>query len=152
MDILICGDMNGRCSNHLDETDHFHVERKSKEKVVNNYGKQLVTFYNNFNVHILNGYKCGDEQGEYTCITSTNKGLIDCIICSTNIYDWIKNCHVSYEDVTQLGIDHLPVCCLMHIRDVVNGGGGVRAKMITIIYMAIVLFRIQKKWKNTNNY
>jgi len=70
MDILICGDMNARCGNFLDyiedediqinnmsinETDHFHVERRLIDKGVNNYSKQLVTFCTNFNVHILNG-------------------------------------------------------------------------------------------------
>ena len=39
----------------MNETDNFHVERRSKDKVVNNYGKQLVTLYTKFNVHILNG-------------------------------------------------------------------------------------------------
>ena len=55
------------------ETDHIHVERRSKGKVINNYGKQLVPLCTYFNVYILNGRKCGDEQDEYTSITSTGK-------------------------------------------------------------------------------
>jgi len=30
--------------------------------------------------------------------------------------------YVSFEDVTLFGIDHLPVCCIMNVRDVVNDG------------------------------
>ena len=105
MDILICGEVNARCGNLLDyiedtnvqitymsmnETDNVHIERRSKDKVVNNYGSKLVTLCTNFNVHILNGRKYSDEQGEYTCITSTGKGLVDWMICSTNIYNRIK--------------------------------------------------------------
>jgi len=108
MDILICGDMNARCGYLLDylededkyikinnmsmnEPDNVHVERRSKDKVVSNYGKQLESLCTNFNVHILNGRKCVDEQGEYTCKTSTGKGLVDYMIFSTILYDRTKN-------------------------------------------------------------
>ena len=39
----------------MNENDNFQVERRSKDKVVDNYGKELVTLCTNFNVHILNG-------------------------------------------------------------------------------------------------
>jgi hypothetical protein len=45
------------------------------------------------------------------------------MICSTNIHDWIKSLYVSFEDVTQFGINHLPVCCIMNVRDVASEGG-----------------------------
>ena len=84
MDILIYGDMNALCSNILDylededkyikinnmsmnEPDNVHVERRSKDKVANNYGKELVTLCTNFNVHILNWHNYDHEQSEYTC-------------------------------------------------------------------------------------
>ena len=126
MNILICGDMNERCGNLLDyieneenyiqldnmsmnETDNLHVERRCKDKVVNNYGKQLVTLFINFNIHILNGRKCCDEQGEHTCITSSGKSYVDYMICFRKRYNRIKKVYVSFEDVTQFRIDHLPI-------------------------------------------
>jgi len=42
------------------------------------------------------------------------------LICSINIYDQIITFYVSFEDVTQFGVNHLPVCCIMNIQHVVN--------------------------------
>ena len=54
MDMIICRDGNARCGNllvyledkdirinnmSLNETDNIHVEHRSKDKVINNYGK-----------------------------------------------------------------------------------------------------------------
>jgi len=34
----------------------------------------------------------------------------------------IKSFYVSFKDVAQFGVDHLPVCCVMNVRNVVNEG------------------------------
>ena len=88
--IIVCGDFNARCGqlNELNEwsEDKFEnssfgqvqaMQRKSKDKLVNAYGKKMVSFCKDNNLVILNGRTVGDPEGDYTFIGSQGVSVID---------------------------------------------------------------------------
>ena len=69
-------------------------ERKSKDKASNVYGEKLIDLYNVWTLFILNGRKSGDGKGEITCIANKGKSIVDYMICSGDIYEYVKNMYV----------------------------------------------------------
>lgn len=49
----------------------FSIERKSKDKIVNCYGKKLIDICKHCNIIILDGRSMGDQNGEFTCKQSS---------------------------------------------------------------------------------
>lgn len=45
----------------------FSIEWKSKDNIVNSYGKKFVEVSKHCNMIILNGRSCSDQEGEFTC-------------------------------------------------------------------------------------
>ena len=60
------------------ETDHFCIERKNKNVCINT------------NAHILNGRHLQDQDGEYTCITPNGTSVVDYIILSSDLFDFVS--------------------------------------------------------------
>ena len=121
--ILIIGDLNARIGQNQDFISHdsvkcipqmnwyeeienvFSIERKSKDIVVNNFGKHLLESCKEMGLFVLNGRCLTDSEGEYTYISSTGKSIIDYFITEPEIYDLFTQFYVSDMDIG----DHLPV-------------------------------------------
>ena len=71
----------------------------------------------NLGIHILNGRKQGRESNEFTCITSNGQSVVDYILCSSELYDYIDSFSVVIDDFTQIGLDHFPVMCTLHLKN-----------------------------------
>jgi hypothetical protein len=59
-------------------SDPFCAERKSKDKVVNTCGRQLLNMCMTYGLHIANG-KCGEDAdvGEFTYLAPMGKSVVD---------------------------------------------------------------------------
>ena len=120
---LLAGDFNARTFNLeiLNDDRNVHAEpiniidevfinvnipeRKSKDKASNVYGEKLIDLCNDWNLFILNGRKSGDSKGEITCIANKGKSIVDYMICSGDIYEYVKNMYVD----NRCESDHFPI-------------------------------------------
>ena len=59
------------------ESDSFNIPRNSKDKELNNYGRELVSFCRSYGMHMLNGRKEGDREGNFTCIAKGGRSTVD---------------------------------------------------------------------------
>ena len=80
----------GNINVHLNDQDDFdklHIpkERRSKDKIVNNYGKHLLSLCKDMNLVILNGRCCNDKViGEFTC---KDASVVDYALVSIENYN-----------------------------------------------------------------
>jgi hypothetical protein len=121
--IMLCGDFNARISEELDyiendtvnflfDANNVYTEedinksRKSKDKVVNTYGRRLLLLCKMFNIHVLNGRGETDAEGEYTFVGPMGCSVVDYVIASTSLFNEIAN----FEVVARVESNHLPIC------------------------------------------
>ena len=80
--ILLCGDLNSRTGNYNvstawnigDARSEALVEtRHSRDNVVNDYGRSLLSFCMSFDLSILNGSEELPESGEFTFLSPVGK-------------------------------------------------------------------------------
>ena len=57
------------------------------------------------NIHMLNGRKDQDVEGEYTYVSSTGKSVVDYVLVPTDIFELVKTFCVSKIDLS----DHFPL-------------------------------------------
>ena len=56
-------------------------------------------------MHMLNGRKEGDREGNFTCIANGGRSTVDYVLVNTRIYDRINSFHV----ITRTESDHFPM-------------------------------------------
>ena len=134
-DIIIAGDLNARtglepdyigtdfinfatdnhnscpAANHVDFSNHLmhhHPKRFSKDnRVTNLHGHELLRLCKNSCIQILNGRYGNDVNiGDFTCIKSNGKSVIDYILCSYGILNKQSNFTVHRK---QPESDHKPI-------------------------------------------
>ena len=54
------------CDNPSYHTDDFNMPRENVDKEINNYGRDLISFCQYYDMHIVNGRVTGDERGNST--------------------------------------------------------------------------------------
>lgn len=69
----------------------FSIERKSKDNIVNCYGKKLIDICKHCNIIILNGRSMGDQNGEFTCKQSS---VVDYCITNTEFLRYVHNVRI----------------------------------------------------------
>ena len=57
-------------------------------------------------MHIFNGILHGDTDGHYTYTANDGKNLVDCVIGSTQLFNFCTDFFTESEDFP----DHFPVC------------------------------------------
>ena len=67
---------------------HDWIERNSKDKTVNQYGKKLIEVCKHCNIIILNGRSESDQKGECTC---KNISVVDYCISNINCLRYIHD-------------------------------------------------------------
>jgi len=87
--------------------DKFCTPRNTRDKETNTYGKSLLELCIENNMHVLNG-RCGDDtEGQFTFINERGCSCIDYVICSSDMFNWIKDFSVDTCDTSC----HFPVLC-----------------------------------------
>ena len=117
---IIYGDMNSRCGALFDyiditidsediecmiygaDTGNKVMPRSSEDTIVNEYGRKLIDMCISHDLLIVNGRAISDPKGSYTCYTHNGSSLVDYVICSRDIIDWID---LRVEDINPLS-DH----------------------------------------------
>ncbi len=124
----IYGDFNARTgslADHVDiDTDDFIgfntinidisnvAPRLSQDKVINQYGRQLINICMANELIIVNGRTAGDEKGEFTCYTPNGRSLVDYMLCSKSYINYVN---LSVRDITPLS-DH----CMIYSQISIN--------------------------------
>ncbi|MCG8032574.1 MAG: endonuclease/exonuclease/phosphatase family protein [Candidatus Thiodiazotropha taylori] len=120
---ILGGDFNARGGERLDYVkvdsnistfqEYFDIfdcgdipARKSCDKTVSSYGKDLLNFCKVYSMVILNG-RCGsDLNGSVTYISAQGCSLIDYVLCSPDLLTYI----IDFTIETRTESKHLPVC------------------------------------------
>lgn len=125
-DLCLLGDFNSRTGEEKDFIDFdtcsflpidtsvynpstFCKDRKSKDKVYNEYGLALLELCKDLDVHILNGRFPGDEYGNFTFQTDRGNSVIDYIMLSSSVFNFVMDFKVLTCDVS----DHFPIYCVI---------------------------------------
>ena len=127
--VLLLGDFNARTSNTLNYIPHddisfvfndsntdypsdmFNLDRSSKDKKINKFGLSLIEMCCTYDIHIINGRLFNDKVGNFTCFSNNGKSVVDCMICSTSLFESVKNFGVGEEDFS----DHFPLYCTLSL-------------------------------------
>ena len=75
------------------KTDKMLSKRKSKDKVVNEEGRELLDFCNCINLVMLNGRF--EDVGEFTSVNDT---VIDYILCNSLFFEYVQNFNIDMYD------------------------------------------------------
>ena len=85
--------------------DLFNISRKSRDEIVNNFGRSLLSLCRELGVHTLNGRNGKDLNGEFTYLSRAGASVIDYTIVSTDIYKNFFKFEVQNLDFS----DHFPL-------------------------------------------
>lgn len=107
------GDVNVRIGNiqqDIDETykSNFtagYESRKSKDEVVNARGRSFMEFSDNYGLIVLNGRTRGDEEGNYTFVSTVGNSVNDICATSYEALDLIDK----FEVEPKIWSDHMPL-------------------------------------------
>ena len=84
-------------------TEYF--TRKSKDLVLNTYGRYLYEFCHNYDLFILNGFCKSDLAGNFTFTSPNGQSVIDYFIVSQNILQ----CDIDLNVIANITSWHLPL-------------------------------------------
>ena len=123
--VILMGDLNARTAEAPDyiiddntdylslpdfwwSADNFSIPRQSRDKhAMNNFGRSLINYCKQFQIHMLNGRSPHDQSGEYTCCSATGQSVVDYILVSSCLFDKITNFIIGTRDES----DHFPIIC-----------------------------------------
>ncbi|MEW8544973.1 MAG: reverse transcriptase family protein [Candidatus Thiodiazotropha sp.] len=122
--IMLAGDFNARCGEHQDilmndtvdfifdddvmyESDEFSLGRSTKDKFQNNFGTSLIELCKEYSIHILNGRVPGDIEGEITCVANEGSSVVDYIVASSALFEFITYFEVGNRTESV----HFPLIC-----------------------------------------
>ena len=126
--LLIMGDLNARIGDRKDfindgvnkipnmdwytESD-FCIPRKSKDNSINNFGKSLIDLCTETDIHIFNGRMGSDKAGEFTNITENGCSVVDYIMGTSDIFEYISEFQVLNDMAVS---NHRPLMCLVKTK------------------------------------
>ncbi|XP_077996531.1 uncharacterized protein LOC144449832 [Glandiceps talaboti] len=123
VDVIVTGDFNARTGCESDyiidddpkyviddncdyDADSFCVRRASKDKIVNTFGRTLLSLCATFNLHIVNGRSGSDvNNGDFTCISNNGASVVDYVLVSTSLFNLISDFCIDLRTES----DHFPL-------------------------------------------
>ena len=124
VNILLAGDFNARIAevnefvnetSNIPELEEFNdvlnsdidTPRKSQDKTVNRFGRELINLCKSYALYIINGrYGVDKNIGDYVC------SVIDYFIASKNVFDFVN----SFEVATPAESKHFPLCLVLNLE------------------------------------
>ncbi|XP_059217473.1 uncharacterized protein LOC131994683 [Stomoxys calcitrans] len=131
-DVIMIGDMNIRIGSSQQEIVSLFREsfsagmkiRKSMDKEINSKGRTYLEFCNDNNLVILNGQTKGDEDGNFTFVSTVGESVNDICAMSSSLLQYVDNFAVE-ENIWS---DHLPISLKMKFN--INGTVTNRLKLL----------------------
>ena len=93
----------------MDEDD---ISRKSKDKVKNREGEDLIMRIRNMGIHIVNGDTDMDREGEWTYIGAGGKSMIDYLVTNTEGREIIEDMKVGNSEDSY----HQPIETILKLK------------------------------------
>jgi len=121
--LIIGGDFNARIAERGSIAWYEEEEeekRKSRDKVINKQGRDLLEKVEELGLGILNGNKRGDEEGELTFVGKLGTSVIDYAICNAETWEEIENMKIA--DRTES--DHRPIELTLEVTMELGEGKG----------------------------
>lgn len=107
------GDFNVRIGEERGKSEEgYELRGRSKDKITNGKGRNLVELVEELGECILNGMTKGDKEGEFTYVGARGISVIDYIIVNENCIDLVKMFKVG----VRIDSDHMPICLELHGR------------------------------------
>jgi len=104
--IIIGGDFNARIGTEGgNDEEGWGVVRKSKDKVVNNRGKEFIDLVGEIGGNIMNGTTKGDKDGEFTYVGERGSSVIDFVVISEYCREIVND----FKIVGRSDSDHMPL-------------------------------------------
>ena len=125
--LLNAGDMNARIGNSLDyiiddnvkyspnvhwyNVSHFLPVRRSKDEIVDKFGRIFLELCKEIGIYVLNGRKGKDVPGDFTYICSQGQSVIDYIAIEESTFDKIKRFEIMQVDIS----NHFPLVVTLEL-------------------------------------
>lgn len=113
--IIIGGDLNARTANkgtnNWTDSEENENARKSKDQIMDKTGKRLITEIEDKGWIMLNGNWKGDEEGEFTYISTQGQSVIDYGIINFQAEQEVE--YFKIEERTES--DYLPITIKLNI-------------------------------------
>lgn len=107
--IMVVGDLNGRIGEYGGKwqlkNDNLREERKTKDKITNKNGEEVIEFIKELNLDVINGRTGGDRAGEFTFINKNGQSVIDLCLTRGRMTEEIIDLRVGDEGSS----DHMPI-------------------------------------------
>lgn len=108
--IIIGGDFNVRIGEKGGIEDAGEqMRRSSKDKAINNGGRQFLKLIGEIGGYILNGTVSGDKEGEYTYVGPKGSSVIDYVVVNEVCNEIVKEMKVE----ERIESDHLPLALVL---------------------------------------
>jgi hypothetical protein len=125
--LIVIGDLNGRISGeqNIHDLSRFSNNvkikdyRKSKDAILNVKGRNILEMCEDYGLIIMNGRVEGDQEGEFTFLSSVGASAIDLALVSVNCLDLICDFKVG----SFIGSDHLPINLMLNVNLEGDSGG-----------------------------
>lgn len=88
------------------------MPRNSRDTTLNPFGSALIDLCCTHDIHIFNGRLFVDVDGNFTCTANDGKSVVDYILGSASLFEWVSDFYISEEDFS----DHFPVCCSLSFK------------------------------------
>ena len=114
--LILMGDFNSRISDwSLEDMDQCELfvdlskfgDRRSKDKVTNQFGKYFIEFCNTFSLVPLNGNADGDENGNFTFVCEHGNSVVDYALLSSDLHEHLQVCFNVITD--RVESNHAPI-------------------------------------------
>jgi hypothetical protein len=114
--VVIIGDLNIRIGEEQQWDDFnsniLRERRCSKDKILNKKGKIFLDFCTDYGLTILNGRTPGDEQGEFTYISTLGNSVNDICCISPEMIHHLNDFEVNYK----IWSDHMPIILKLKVK------------------------------------
>ncbi|XP_020297296.1 trichohyalin-like [Pseudomyrmex gracilis] len=104
--IIVGGDFNIRTGELGREENEGGVERKNKDRIINNGGDKFIGIMQEKGLNILNGKVESDWEGEFTYVRGRDSTVIDYVFANEPIMYKI----VDFRVKERVDSDHMPIC------------------------------------------
>lgn len=120
LNTIVIGDLNVRIGEMKQDVDEMLKRcwpsylgvRRSKDTVINGKGRKLLEFCCDYGLIVLNGVTKGDEEGNFTFVSTVGESVND--LCAVS--QGLLNCVDNFQVEDKIWSDHMPICLTLKLK------------------------------------